>query len=520
MQAAITAARMGKLADARAILERVAQSSTVNDGFFQLYLDVLEAQRDWRALAGAAQVWQRLKPDGVRALEAQGKAASEIGLLYEAIDLYGRALELGGRDANRLATFGRLCLNALDFDRAARALDEAEALDPQNVHMLAAKAGLHAFRGRFDEAEAYCRRSLARDPNDVASYRLLGQLHGGRLSSEERAALGRLSGRPGMRVENRISASIALGDSLDAEGDVDGAFAAYEQAQRLAQERGRAESLVYQPEKTARDIDALLAQFASIPTGPPPSVAGLRPPRPLFIVGMPRSGTTLVEGVLGAHSRVRACGERMVMRQIKREYLWLAAESRAMTAEIGANFVRAYFDRLPDLGGADHITDKNPWNFDAVGLILALFPDAHVVHVRRNPVETGLSIYCHELPKFQAFAQRLDHIGHFYGQYARLMTHWERLAGDRMTTIQYEDFAADFDRAAPTLVNACGLEWEEGCRNFQRSEQVIATLSAIQVRQPVTVRTGRARRYERHVRPLVEALESASVDLETGAARS
>jgi tetratricopeptide (TPR) repeat protein len=520
MHAAIAAARRGDLADARAILERVAQSAPVNDGFFMLYLDVLEAQRDWRAVATAARAWQKLRPDGARALEAQARAAAESGLLYEALDLYGRSIELGGRDANRLATFGRLCLNALEFDRAARALEEAEALDPENVHMLAAKASLLTFRGRFDEAAAYCRRSLARDPSDVVSYRLLGQLQDGRLSSEERAALARLAVRSGLRVENRILAAFALGDSLDAEGDIDGAFAAYEQAQRLAQERGRAESLVYQPEHAARDTDALLSRFASIPIGPHPSVAGLKAPRPLFIVGMPRSGTTLVECVLGAHSRVRACGERMGMRQIKREYLRLVAELRPVTEETWTNFQRAYLDRLPELGAADHITDKNPWNFDAVGLILALLPDAHVIHVRRNPVETGLSIYSHPLPKFQSFAQRLEHIGHYYGQYARLMRHWEQLAGDRMTTIQYEDFAADFDRAAPALLDACGLGWEEDCRNFQHSERVIATLSAMQVRRPVKRAAGRARRYERHLRPLVEALQSAGVDLATGAAGS
>lgn len=520
MQAAGTAARMGKLGDARAILERLARSSLVNDQFFHLYLEVLQAQRDWRALANAARVWHGLKPDSARALEAQATAAFELGVLHEAIELYERALEIGARNANRLATLGRLCLNALEFDRAAEALDQAEALDPQNVHMLAAKAGLHAFHGRFDAAEAYCRRSLACDPNDVAAYRLLGQLQGGRLSPEERVRLARLSGRSGLRIENRITAAFALGDSLDAEGDVDGAFAAYAHAQSLARERGRAESLVYLPEKVAQDTDALLGQFASIPPAVPPAAVGPAKLRPIFIVGMPRSGTTLVEAVLGAHSRVRACGERMVMRQIKREYLWLAAQSRPLTTEIRGNFVRAYFDQLPELGGIDHITDKNPWNFDAVGLILTLFPDAHVIHVRRDPVETGLSIFSHELPKYQAFAQQLEHIGHFYGQYARLMSHWERLAGHRMTTIQYEEFAADFDRAAPALLSACGLEWEDECRHFQRSDRVIATLSAMQVRSPVKQRTGRARRYERHLRPLVEALTAAGVDLATGATTS
>jgi tetratricopeptide (TPR) repeat protein len=511
---------MGKLGDARAILERVAQSSPVNDGFFELYLDVLEAQRDWRAVDGAARAWQQLQPTRPRAWEAQAKAAWESGMLHEALDLYRKAMSLTGPDAGRLATFARLCLNALEFDQASRALDEAEAIDPQNVHMLSAKAGLLAFRGRFDEAEAYCRRSLARDPSDVSAYRLLAQLKGGRLSPEERLTLGKLSQQTDLRVEHRISAAFALGDCLDTEGDVDRAFAAYELAQRLAADRGRAESLLYQPETTARDVDHLISLFPSLPAVPSGATTGAKTPRPLFIVGMPRSGTTLVESVLGAHSRVLACGERMILRQIKREYLWYAAQPRGVTAEIQANFVRAYFDQLPDLGGADHITDKNPWNFDAVPLILALFPNAHVIHVRRNPVETGLSIYRHEFPKFQAFTQRLEHIGHFYGQYARLMSHWAQLAGDRMTTIQYEDFVADFDRAAPALLKACGLDWEEGCRNFQTNERAIATLSTVQVREPLMDRSGRAQRYERHLKPLVEALESAGVDLRTGTARS
>ncbi|MFO1394375.1 MAG: sulfotransferase [Steroidobacteraceae bacterium] len=513
------AARAGRLADARTILEGAARAGPVNDSFFLLYLDVLEAQRDWRALAGAAGTWLRFRPDGLRAAEAQARAAWETGLLHEAIELYERVMALGGRHANRLATFGRLCLNALEFERAGRAFDECESLDRDNAHMLAAKAGLLAFEGRFAEAEAYCRRCLARNPGDVAAYRLLGQLQDGRLAPEERAVLAGMLERPGVRVEHRITAAFALGDSLDAEGDIDAAFAAYGRAQAFARARGREEHLEYQPERTELEFDELVRLFASGPLEVPPLTGDVARLRPIFIIGMPRSGTTLVEGVLGAHTRVRACGERMVMRQVKREYLALVAASSPLTAELRTNFVRACTDQLPDLGAADHYTDKNPWNFDAVGLILTLFPDAHVVHVRRNPIETGLSIYCHEFTKFQPFTQRLDHIGHYYGQYARLMSHWERVAGDRMTTIQYEAFAADLDRTAPALLRACGLEWEDGCRTFQRSGNVIATLSAIQVRRPVSPRSGRVRRYERHLGPLVEALEAAGVDLETGAVR-
>ena len=90
-----------------------------------------------------------------------------------------------------------------------------------------------------------------------------------------------------------------------------------------------------------------------------------------------------------------------------------------------------------------------------------MFPDARIIHVRRNPVETGLSIFRNEFRKFLPFASRLEDIGHYYGEYARLMAHWERVLGDRFTTIQYEDFVAQFETAAPALLAACGLEWEE-----------------------------------------------------------
>lgn len=513
MQAAIAAAQMGKLGDAREILERAAQESAVNDGFFALYLDVLQAQRDWRALDSAAKAWQKLTPASVRAIDAQARAALESGFLHEAIALFRQSMQIAGTDANRLASYARLCLNAMEYGEAARALEEAELIDPQNVQALSARAGLLTFQGRFADAETLCRRAIALDADDVSSYRLLSQLKRGQLSSIERHALASLAQRPELRAEYRISAALTLGDVIDAEGDTEAAFAAYELGHRLARERDSLEGLKYDSAATAGNTDYLKSLFATIPA----LTAGVPGPRPIFIVGMPRSGTTLVESLFAAHSRVLACGERMVMRQIRREYLWLAGQAREASAEVRANFQRAYFDRLPDLQGADHITDKNPWNFDAVGLILALFANAHVVHVRRNPVETGLSIYRNEFPKFQAFTQRLEHIGQHYGHYARLMAHWESIAGGRMTTVQYEDFVDKPESAAPALLTACGLDWEEGCRNFQANERLIATLSTVEAREPVGNRSGRAERYAKHLGPLVDALTQANVDLRTGA---
>ena len=142
--------------------------------------------------------------------------------------------------------------------------------------MLSARAGLLTFAGRFEEALAYCRRSLAADPNDVTAYRLLTNLTHGRLSAQERQVLARLSQDPELRAEHRISAAFALGDCYDAVGDNDQAFATYRHAQRLASELGRAESLTYDPDRMVRDVDELIARFQAVVESPPRTPA-LRP---------------------------------------------------------------------------------------------------------------------------------------------------------------------------------------------------------------------------------------------------
>lgn len=207
------------------------------------------------------------------------------------------------------------------------------------------------------------------------------------------------------------------------------------------------------------------------------------------------------------------------MRQILFEYLQLDAKRATPDADVLRGWSAAYLSNLPVLGAADHITDKHPLNFEAVPLIARLFPQSIIVHVRRDPLETCLSIYRQEFNKHWAFAHRLEDIGHFYGHYARLVAHWERKFPDRFVTVQYESFAADFENAAPTLLKQCGLAWESACLDFQKAPRAIATFSAVQARGPVTVANGRALRYANHLAPLRQELERANVDLETGALR-
>jgi hypothetical protein len=326
--------------------------------------------------------------------------------------------------------------------------------------------------------------------------------------------LSRLSTDESVMTENRVFAGFALAHGHDAAGDVDAAFSAYTQANSLMRNQSESEGLVYDRTQSEARTNRLIDLFSE-PSGSELVAADIRP---IFIVGMPRTGTTLVESMLSAHSRVTACGERVAMPQLLHGYLTTLTinDDEPPPVSVMQEWSDYYLQEYPRTAPADHVTDKNPLNFEAVGLIARLFPNAIIINMRRNPLETGLSIFRHELTKFLTFANRLEDIGHFYGQYARLATHWQKLLPDRFITIQYEDFAANFNQAAPSLVKACGLAWDDACLRFQKTAPAIATFSAVQAREDVVLRSGKAKAYAKHLGPLMEALREANVDPETG----
>lgn len=500
----------GSPGDARTILAQAARIAPGHPAILRLDAEICERVGDWAALASTAESWLRREPGNPLPLRLAATAQWETGYIAQAMRSYRAYLAQGTATAADLATFGRLCLAALEYDEAARALDDAERLDPDCAHMLSAKATLAMFEGRFVDAAAFARRAIRADPLDVAAFKVLVQVSGARLPTDELADLERVAANPDLPEAARISAAFSVADCRDAAGDTDAAFAAYEEANGLALRRAAREGLTYDRDLRRRQIDWLIDRFPAAPRAAGEDSG----PIPIFVVGMPRSGTTLVESIVGAHSRVLACGERQAMRSIMQEFV----AGRTGDGELPRQRWRdAFWRDLPDLSPFLAVTDKNPWNFDALGLVLDLFPAARIVHARRDPVETGWSIFRNDFPKFASFAHRQDDIGHYYGEYARLMAHWERALGERFLTVQYEDLVADLDGVAARLVRFCGLDWEDACRDFAAKRRIIGTLSAVQARQPVSGFRGRTGNYRRHLAPLVAALRDAGVDLATGA---
>ncbi|MGE0580537.1 MAG: sulfotransferase [Steroidobacteraceae bacterium] len=503
----------GKVAEAMLILDALLQQSPGDAEVLDLWCQGLTAQREWGSLEQTALQWCAVDRTNPKALRHLAFAQFELGRVRDAATTFMNALAIAPPTAEDLSMLAGLHLHAFEYDRAVAALRRAEALDPDLPSMLAKFALVHMYYGRLAEAEDCARRCLARAPQDATALKVLARVRRGDVSDGEFACLAQLAQHPDALLDDRIAAAFAAALVLDARNEIDEAFAACQAAQTLSIERDRLEGRGYHPGHEAARIARLIERFPA-----PREATAIAPPgpRPLFIVGMPRSGTTLVEAMLGAHSKVFACGERPAMRQVLREFLEQDRAGSSPDARLLAQWAEQYYRDLPDTGGATCITDKHPRNLEAVGLIAQLFPDARIVMLRRNPTETGLSIFRQEFSKHWEFAHRLADIGHFYGLYARLAAHWEQALPGRVMTLQYEDLAADFEHKAADIVRFCGLEWEPQCLDYARSPRPIATFSAIEAREPVKV-SRRADRYRAHLAPLIAALDDGGVDLETGA---
>ena len=509
----------GKAAEAMMILDSLLKRSPGDAEVLDLWCQGLTALRQWVALEETAAKWCAAESSSPQAWRHLACAQLELGRPRDAAAAFMNALTIALPSAADLAVLAGLHLHALDYGQAADALRRAEALDPELPSLLSKLALVHMYYGRFVEAEDCARRCLARSPEDPTALKVLVRVRRGDVTDADLAAIVQLAQRTDAPLDDRIATAFAAAQILDGRDNTDESFAACEYAQALSRERDRLEGRRYDAGRETGRITRLIELF---PAAGSNDIAPTRPdgarhgPRPIFIVGMPRSGTTLVEAMLGAHPRVYPCGERPSMRQILRAFLEHDHAGHTPDGALLQRWAQLYFEDLPDTGDAECVTDKHPRNLEAVGLILRLFPDARIVMLRRNPVETGFSVFRQEFSKHWEFAHRLADIGHFYGLYARLIAHWERACPGRLLTLQYEDLVADFERRAAEVVRFCGLEWDARCLDYARSPRPIATFSAIEVRDPVG-ESRRSERYAAHLAPLVAALEEAGVDTATGA---
>lgn len=493
--------RQGDAVGAVQAFDRMLQADPRNPAVPAKLCTALIAARDWGNLARVAEAWSTVDEGSADAWRCRSRAAWEQGLFRVAIDHCEKVLALRPSDVEERVRAARMSLQAQDFERARALLEEAGRQARGHPEVLSATAMLRICEGRFEDAERALLESLDIAPGNIPACTLLGRLRGGRFDEAQYWNLRQAADDTKLAPEWRIAASFALGDALHARGEHAGAFAAWQQANALAQERNAAEGIRYDPVHVESRIDRILATWPTAPAPAPGAPAQML--RPIFIVGMPRSGTTLVEAVLAAHPDVRAGGERQFMRQALDARLQLPGAPDVSLLEEWRSACLADL-RSPD--GAHCVTDKNPLNLEAVGLIAELFPDAPILCLERDPLACGFSVFRHEFQKFWAFAHRLEDIAHYQAQSARLAAHWRQILGERFVTIRYEDFAGNFPSGVAELLRVCGLPWSERCVHFQDYPSPVATLSAVEVRGPVRLRNEGHLPYAAELAPLSAAL--------------
>lgn len=466
--------------------------------------------------AEAAACFERaagLKPDYVEAHSNLGGVLHELGRDEEAVERLEKALALKPDFVEARLNLG-IALHALDRREAAAAcFGRVLASAPRNVSAHRHLGGLDLEAGRIAEARRSYERALEIEPENAGVLYDIMQCGAVAPDDPHLATLQALSMRAAaLPEEDRIRIHFALGKACADLGDNEAGFGQLRAGNALKRRR------------MAYDEIAELGLFARIRNVFSAELlrsrAQLGNPsdRPIFILGMMRSGSTLVEQMLASHPAVFAAGERPDFNEAYKTVRRTLASPEAYPETVplmSAAQLRAlgegYLARIGAVAGgaaADRITDKMPGNFSAVGLIHLALPKARIIHTVRDPIDTCLSCFSILFNENQPFAYDLGELGRYYRAYARLMEHWRAaLPVGAMLDVRYEELVGDFERQARRILDYCGLEWNDACLNFYDTDRPVRTASQVQVRRPLYQSSiGRWRPGDETLRPLLDGL--------------
>ncbi len=505
---------LGRPEDAEQSLRRAIE---IDPRFPEARFNLGSLLRDQGRLAQASEQIDeavRLRPDYVKAHYARGLLHWDGHRPERAIECFRRCLEIDPEFAPAHSQLGVLLLDREGFDAAKDEVEAALRLDPNLALAHNNRGRLHLDAGEIDAATRCFETALALEPDFVDAWfnlslmraycdahpemieRLQALLHGKSLPEPARATL-----------------HFALGKLRHDRGEYDSAFESYREANRLTREarpfdRAELAERVRGLEETCDRAFFERMKGSDVPTTVP-----------VFIVGAPRSGTTLIEQVLSAHPDVHGGGELLFIPKLtellSRRHRHAGGYPRCLPVvdkEELRSGARAYLESIRRLDReAARITDKLPGNFLHLGLIAILFPRARIIHCRRDAMDVCLSNYLQRFHDGHFYSYDLADLGWFYRQYERLMAHWREVLPVSMFEVHYEDFVRDPEAWSRAMVDYCGLPWDARCLRFDENRRAVHTASNLQIRQPLyRSSVGRWRVYEPHLDELKRALRAES----------
>jgi tetratricopeptide (TPR) repeat protein len=506
----------GQWANAIVTFSQIAELDPMNP---QAHHDLGAAWLSSGRQAEAAASFQRavdLRPGSNAALRRQIDRLQAEGHSPDALRACRRLSRTGDNAFERRHYLAKALMLEGKSEEAEKELRRVLAQAPRLAATQLDLARILLERGMFDEAAQHAAQAVETIPSAFYELTLAK-----RMTETDRPLVDRirvLVERAGIVSLERITIHFGLGKAYDDLGDYAEAMRQYEAANQL-----RAASVRLDRQALVEQYDRSIGSFTAEALATIRAPIAKRPEDdlPVFIVGMPRSGTTLVEQILSSHSAV-AAGDELpfwidrlsnskdsTIDRIEAGALSEAAEEyRRLLRQIGPNALR--------------VTDKAPFNFEFLGQLRLLFPEARIIHCRRRPIDTGLSIFFMNFASSHRYAWDRGDIVFAYRQYERLMDHWRRaLPPDRFTEVQYEMLVADREAETRRLIAFSGLDWDDACLTPERNERRVKTSSLWQARQPV-YRTSveRWRRYEPwlgELRELLPATEAGARVAKVGA---
>lgn len=548
LEAAATFRRVGRL---YAAAGRAAAADAAFARYFELSPDaalVAEAAERHQAgdteaaLAGYDSVLRR-SPNHVDALRLKGVALSQLRQFDAAEKALRRAVELAPDFAVAWINLGGLLSEAERPDAAADAYRRALALDPGNAHMHfnlanalvvaddpAAAAG--AYRAALDLQPdhpgaliglGHVLKTLGQQSDAISAYRKcldlspaygevwwsLANLKTYRFSGEEITRMENTLTNAAMTEEARVSVEYALGKAYEDRKDYDLAFSWY--AKGAARQRQR---VAYDPVQTEAINDRIIGTFDASFFAER-AAWGHDDPAPIFILGLPRSGSTLIEQILASHSLVDGTSElpelgrlAVSIGKFRSDGVTYPEAVRDLDRADCRALGRSYIERTRrHRGSAVYFTDKMPNNFPTIGLIRLILPRAKVIDARRHPLDSCMGAFKQLFAGGQTFSYDLFELGEYYRQYIRMMDWWHQTLPGFVLQVDYEAMVHDQKRQTRRLLEFCGLPFEDACLEFHETERAVKTASSEQVRQPIyTGSLGSWRRFQKHLSPLERQL--------------
>ena len=458
----------------------------------------------WTEAVGSYRKAYQVMSDDYDINMSLGKAYLNIGELDEAIECYQRAVKLTAKPSVALCELATATQLQGNLQQALVYIQRSVDHQPDNAYARTERADIIYKMGRIEQSHELIRELVDEGKVFPHMVSVWGHLCQHFNECDEVISLGEsLLVDKHLDKASAVKTHYTLGKLYDKAGEYDAAFGHYYQANSVM------------PESFDRSghqamIDALVAAYT------PEIVAELprstcQDQRPVFIVGMPRSGTSLLEQILASHSDVFGAGELSDIKNLAKEvFRGNEAElsSCIRSVEPGAlnKLAGRYLGTLDKLAvGARRATDKMPANFLWLGLIGQLFPQARIIHCRRDPRDTCLSIYFQQFTKGHSYASDLGDLAFYYRQYERVMEHWCQVLDLPIMEVNYAQLVDDMEGQARKLIRFFDLEWEDRCLDFHQSKRVTATASWDQVRQPVHKKSvARWQRYRSHIGPLID----------------